>query len=339
MRANKQYVKNLNLVCTKCGNTYGETLFNKSYSSLFPSYGDRMIICKNCLKKVYNEFLQKYRNPELDEEFDDEKAEKKAIRRMCMLYDIYYSDTLFEYAKNSKERAKEKGKDVDLITSYVNQSNLKSFRNKTYEDTLEEYNDLDIMHSDESENDDEISEKWIKFFGDGMNKADYQFLIHEYLDWTTRHECQTKAQEEVFKRISFNQLKHHKKILAGEDTKDEDATLQKLLDTGNLKPKQNSLESMSDAQTFGLLLNKFEDTRPLPEIDPALKDVDHIGQYIDVFYRGHSSKMLGLEQNYSQLYDDYMKQYTVTKPEYSDDENSEALFNAIFGNIEEENEQ
>ena len=80
------------------------------------------------------------------------------------------------------------------------------------------------------------------------------------------------------------------------------------------------------------MIDKWENTRPLPEIDEELKDVDRIGWYIDIFFRGHLSKMMGLKNGLSNLYAKFMKKYTVEKPEYSDEENSEVLFDAIFGN-------
>ena len=42
--------------------------------------------------------------------------------------------------------------------------------------------------------------------------------------------------------------------------------------------------------------------------------------------------MMGLKNGLSNLYTKFMKKYTVNKPEYDDEENSEVLFDAIFGN-------
>ena len=101
----------------------------------------------------------------------------------------------------------------------------------------------------------------------------------------------------------------------GLDTKDLDKTFQDYLDTANLKPKQNNLDALSDAQTFGTLLAKWENERPLPEIDEELKDVDKLGLYIDVFFRGHLAKMMGLKNGLSNLYNKFIKKYTK-KPKY-----------------------
>ena len=80
------------------------------------------------------------------------------------------------------------------------------------------------------------------------------------------------------------------------------------------------------------MIDKWENTRPIPEIDEELRDVDKIGWYIDVFFRGHLSKMMALKNGLSNLYSKFIKKYTVEKPEYDNDEDSEALFDAIFGN-------
>ena len=41
--------------------------------------------------------------------------------------------------------------------------------------------------------------------------------------------------------------------------------------------------------------------------------------------------MMGIKNGYSDAYLNYMKKYTVTKPEYDEDEESDIIFDAIFG--------
>jgi hypothetical protein len=122
-----------------------------------------------------------------------------------------------------------------------------------------------------------------------------------------------------------------KALRKGEETKDITAAFQKLLDSGKLQPKQNAGDTTADNQTFGTLINKWENERPLPEIDEELKDVDKIALYINIFFKGHLAKMMGLKNGLSNLYNKFMKRYTVEKPEYDNDENSDALFDAVFG--------
>ena len=161
------------------------------------------------------------------------------------------------------------------------------------------------------------------------------FLENEYQDWVSRYECSQKAQELTFENLSILKLMKRNALKKGLSTKDIDKSYQDWLDTGNLKPKQNTLDTFSDAQTMGTLIQKYEETRPLPDIDPELSDVDKIGLYIDAFYRGHASKMLGLKNRFSNIYEKVMSKYAVKPPSYDEESDSEILFDKIFGSQEE----
>ena len=61
----------------------------------------------------------------------------------------------------------------------------------------------------------------------------------EYQEWVTRYECNTKAQEEIFQRLSLKKLEIHKASLQGDSTDKLDATYQQWLTTANITPKQS----------------------------------------------------------------------------------------------------
>lgn len=322
------------LHCACCGKELKSKDFYKSNSDLYASYG-KMPWCKECINKIYYNYLNVYKtngyaNPE-----------KKAVERICMFLDVYFCDDAY----NATVKRMEDGDlTCSLISSYISISPLKQYRGG-YDRTLEErYNEAKFnnkpisIYSDDDSDMNETIDKAIKLFGNGFDNDDYIFLYNEYCDWTTRHECNTKAQEEVFKQLCFNQLELLKATRAKQDTKDLTATFQKLLDTAKLQPKQNSGDTTSDSQTFGTLIDKWENTRPIPEPEDDLKDVDNIGLYIDTFFRGHLAKMMGLKNGLSRLYDRYMKKYTVEKPEYDNDDDNEALFDAIFGEVIDEDD-
>ena len=98
--------------------------------------------------------------------------------------------------------------------------------------------------------------------------------------------------------------------------------------------KKNNILGVGDENTLLIKVDSLEDAR---EMQIRLKDVDKIGLYIDVFFKGHLSKMMGLKNAFSALYERFMSKYTVTKPQYDEDFDSEALFDQIFGSkIDEE---
>lgn len=344
------------LKCTCCGEEKraskkyrsADSNFYKYHSKIYSGYGLFIPICKDCLENIYDEYINKYKKEfeesKNDKEFEEYYFEKKVIKRLCMMNDIYYDDDIFESSLKYSDNH-------TMFSAYMKVSNLIQYKTKNYDNTLEKEEQLkeiqrglnggtclyDAADSDVGVKDDDkksitISSKTIKFFGEGLDDNDYVFLQEQYDDWVARHECNTKAQEEIFKQICFTQLELLKATKTGEDTKDLTATFQKLLETAKLQPKQNHSETMSDAQTFGTLIDKWENTKPIPEIDEELKDVDKIGLYIDVFFKGHLAKMMGMKNAFYNLYSKFMKKYTVEKPEYKDEEDSEALFDAIFGN-------
>ena len=316
------------LHCLCCNESYASNEFYDSDSELHKSIG-KIPYCRKCLDEFYQNYLNSYIK------LDYQNPERKAIERICMALDIYYSDKVFDSAVKLSESKRE----ATLFALYLKQVKLYQYRKKNYNSTIhDKYKTIKddsgsmSVHTKQDEEQNELVKVASIFFGSGFSDEDYLFLQEQYADWTTRHECETKAQEEVFKRICFKQLEILKATRRGDDTKDLDATFQRLLETAKLQPKQNSGDSTANNQTFGTLIDKWENTRPIPEVDEDLRDVDKIGLYLDCFFRGHLARMMGLKNGLSNLYTKFMKKYTVEKPEYDSDEDSEVLFDAIFGN-------
>lgn len=315
------------LNCLRCNEPYDSNEFYDSDSDLHESIG-KIPYCRECLDKFYQSYLKKYKTLEYP------NPERKAIERICMFLDIYYSDKIFDAAvKDSETKV-----DATLVALYFRQVKLYQYRKKNYDTTIHDkykvMKDGGSIMSVYTEHDEKQSDEIkaaAKFFGSGFSNDDYIFLHEQYTDWTTRHECETKSQEEMFKQICFTQLELLKATRAKQDTKDLNATFLKQLEAAKLQPKQNKGETTANNQTFGTLIDKWENTRPIPEIDEDLQDVDKIGLYLDVFFKGHLAKMMGLKNGLSNLYTKFMKKYTVEKPEYDSDEDSEVIFDAIFG--------
>ena len=233
------------------------------------------------------------------------------------------------------ENVGEKVRGTAVQSLIVMVASLPQYRNTSFRDSEFAIDDLE----NNTEEDVKIVQKTLKAakkrFGSDYNNEELMFLENEYQDWISRYDCSQKAQEETFQNLSILKLMKRNAIKKGNSTKDLDSSYQQWLDTGNLKPKQNTLDTFSDAQTMGTLIQKYEETRPLPDIDPELADVDKIGIYIDAFYRGHASKMLGLKNRFSNIYEKVMNKYAVKQPSYDEENDSEILFDKIFGSKEE----
>lgn len=309
------------ILCPKCGEFISRENF---YSSNEYSIG----VFPQCKKCILAEVEQR------DKKNDKPNETKDSVKRMLQKMNLPYIDDLYESAcKTVADEVNEKNRKAPFLAYLVPLKSLPQYKSRTWADSEFE---LGIVTEEEET---KINAKTIKNgkkrFGN-YPPEDLMFLENEYQDWITRYECNTKAQESIFERLSFKKWEINKATKSNQPTKDLDKTYQELLATANITPRQAGSDNISDAQTFGTLIQKYEETRPLPEIDPELEDVDKIGLYIDVFFKGHASKMLGLKNNFTNIYERFMKNFTVTKPHYDDEEDSEDIFNRVFGSLDDE---
>lgn len=276
--------------------------------------------CKSCLYKIATNYDEKTKTPH---------ETKESIMKAFKIADLPFTEELYDTARNSVNNEAGDSRHSLVYTAMI-----------TLVQSLPQYQGKGWANSDCNVEDDEkitlnVARKpkaaTIKRFGDGLKVSDYLFLEDEYQDWVTRYECRTKAQEVIFERLAMKKLEIRQATLRGEKTDNLDKSFQDLLGSSGIKPVQSSSDSFTDAQTLGTLIARWENERPIPECDPELADVDKIGLYIDVFFKGHISKMLGLKNNLSHLYERYMAKYTVNQPKYDEDEDSEVLFDQIFG--------
>lgn len=258
---------------------------------------------------------------------------EKTIKVFQML-DIPFIDSVYQSAlQTTQEAVGEKNRATAFQHMLTIVKSLPQYKGMTYKDSEfdEEFTDDEAEINENSR----ILKQAKKRFGKNYNTADLVFLENEYQDWIKRYACDTKAQEILFKRIVCKELEIDKAQKSGKDTKEMDKTLQDLMGSLQVKPNQSNSNALTEAKTFGQLIQRWEDEydggKPIPEPDEDFKDVDKIGLYIDVFFKGHLAKMMDLKNGFSRLYDKFMKKYTVTKPQYNEDMSSEELFDQIFG--------
>lgn len=312
------------LLCPKCGEFLrSDTAFylDKNYAT------ERYPICKRCILAMVEQ-----RKSDRDEPNETRESVQYVLKMMDRIYD---EDFYMNCVKGANDGVKERNRVSPFSTYITTISSLPAWKNKTWKDSV--FKDEYTSQDDINENSRTLKSAK-KRFGLDYNNADLVWLENEYQDWVTRHECNTKAQEELFKNLSTNRLERKQAVKDGKPTKEIDKTFQELLAAQNIQPRQTGMDNFSEGQVFGTLIQKWEETRPLPEIDPELDDVDNIGKYIDVFFRGHTSKMLGLKNAFSHIYENFMRKYTVNKPQYDGDEDSEAIFEKVFGSNEVDEE-
>ena len=120
--------------------------------------------------------------------------------------------------------------------------------------------------------------------------------------------------------LAIAQLNVQKAQQAGESKKATEAikTLQELMSTAKIQPRQKDSAALTEQNTFGTLIRQWENERPIPEPAPEWRDVDNIKRYIGAYFLGHLCKMFKIDNEWSQIYEEEMAQYTVERPRDSD---------------------
>ena len=318
--------KKITYRCVSCGleTTKQDGVFMASSSELFEANNGYVPFCKGCLEHYYLEKLL----PALD--FD----EARAIEMMCAICDWYYSEAAFNMSKKAQAS---QGAGV-LSSVYGGRRRLRQVQKygDTYIDTitqrredLSRINDLgeaSAKSNDPDANHIFVDPEVVQLFGLGYTPEEYEYLSEQYNDWINRYDCQTKAQEELFKNLAVAQLniRSAQKARDGKAAAEAMKIFQNLLDTAKVTPKQDKGDQLAETNTFGTLIKRWEDEHPIPEPDPAWADVDGIRKYINTWFLGHLCKMFRVDNDVSREYEEELSKYTVEPPNIEDDEDEEA---------------
>lgn len=318
------------VICARCGKTYPKRKgnFRVSYAACHKGLG-YLPICCDCIDSLYNTYLAQCNNA------------KDAVRQMCRKLDLYWSESAYESVeKKSTTRT--------IMSQYIQRINTMTYAGKSYDDTLSNEGTLwaftgqpslverpVVVQPRAAEDDttelDDIPEEVIAFWGSGYTAEMYLELEQRRSYWMSRLPDGTDIDigtEALIRQICPLELDINKYRAAGRDVDKLVANLDKLIGSAGLKPGQKKQEDADATLTntpLGVWLYRYENKRPLPEVDEELKDVNGIRKYVFT-WMGHLCKMLGLKNAYSQLYEDEIARLRVDKPEYDGDDD-ELLFN------------
>ncbi len=297
--------------CSSCGVVYNKQKGNffSTKSELYKNNNYYVTICRNCAEEYFKKLLGFFNgNIEM------------AMRRCCQLFDWPYSDRILAATR-------ETAAGTSRIAQYPSKMNMVQFKSigTTYEDTIKEDagkpQDLSDNISDEDIDVYKVPLKTINFFGPGYTNEQYRYLQEQYSDWVARYECETKAKEELYKAISISQLRIHEIQENGGTGKELEAavkTFQSLLDSQDITPKKANAGVTEGQETFGTLIRKLENERPVSEPQEQWKDVDGINKYIDTYFFGQLCELVDIQNPREEEYLAEKSKYTITPPQQDD---------------------
>lgn len=322
-------VSSSNVICSKCGTSYGRRkgYFPVNYAVLYKGIG-YMTVCKECIDDMYEKYLTACGDS------------KQAVRQMCRKLDLFWSDSVYEtVARKNTTRT--------MMTSYIAKINTVTYAGKCYDDTLAaegslwNFDNASVQKPpvNEPEVDEviEVSEEIMKFWGPGFTPSMYNELEERRSYWMSRYPEDAEfdiGTEALIRQICNLEITINQDRAMGKPIDKNVNALNTLLGSASLKPTQRKQEDVDAALSntpLGVWLYRYENKRPLPEIDEEFKDVNGIKKYVHTWVTGHLAKMLGLKNYYSKMYEDEINKYTVERPEYNEDDNNDDVLSDIFG--------
>ena len=249
---------------------------------------------------------------------------------MCAQWDVYYCDEIGDLLEGRDHRIKR-------FTQYITLKTTGS-DHKTWDDYLIESDaekilngDLDEDSADNLDRPRSVSAQNLNKWGVEMSEDDYKFLNAQYSEWDAKCVIDSRSREVLVRDLCMLRLQQNKAMASDNLDLYQKLTdvFQKTLDRASLSPKQEDAQIKSTEKPLGVLIQQFENERPVPEPDPEWGDVDGIMKIILVFFIGHLCKMLGIKNRYAQMYEDEMDKYRPHNVD-GEDLDSEDIFDQLL---------
>lgn len=330
-------VNSTNVRCIRCGRGFNayKGYFPRNYGALYKGTG-YIPVCKSCVDSIYNVYLAQCNNA------------KDAVRQTCRKLDLYWADILFE-------RIEKMNTAHTIMLKYIQSLNTSAYAGKSYDDTLSDEGTLwSFMHNkpdDQKQCDDqkeeqkafvvaelppiEITEDVVAFWGPGYTPEMYIELEQrlQYYRSQMGDTQQDMSTDALLRQIVMLEIDINKARADGRAVDKMMSTFNSLL-SSLIKPVKKTDDGASGSSNtpLGVWIKRWEDERPLPEIDDSLKDVDGIIKYVLTWVYGHVAHMLGVRNNHSKLYDEAIEKYRVSRPEYDDEDDDTMLYDIFQDN-------
>ncbi len=257
--------------CNCCGKEYNQlkTHFYVSASSANKDTG-YLSTCKTCVQKIYTELEKKY------------DSEYKAVRRVCMMFDIYFSEKVFQ--ASAKRNA-----DTNRMCAYMGMYNRAQYGTvgKTYEDSIDEEKAQELLEASKHLYDtpiekDEVGQYDIshlkKKFGLGYEDDEYLAMEDHYNILSAKIDDNDVVQQLLIMDLCDTKIQEIRCRKKG-DTKgmrEFKQLYQTTLGTANLKPKESNYNDENDSLINSIaLIEKYAPPQVVGHLE-LFKDIDNL---------------------------------------------------------------
>lgn len=282
-------------VCTRCNKN--KSIKTDYYQANHPFYSDgRYGVCKSCIRELIADVYS-----------------IESVKNILRMLDLPYLPDVY---KTSLEEAHRRN--MDVFGMYMKNIGMQQYKDLTYDDSIltdtqePEIND-DIVISVKNRNSLELPDMvdLQRYWGKGYTLEEYKFLEEEKFKLMASFECPDYGMEMIMRDICFinldiENLRSDQKNKSITETSKLIKMRSDLMNDAKMKPIQATGSEANDQLTFGVLIKKWENEKPVPK---ALDD--EMKTYIDTFMVGHLAKMEGLSNELTEKYDKALSEYTI----------------------------
>lgn len=261
-------------ICCHCGETLSISQFYVTLSNFY--YNGHLPICKKCFSKKFYQFRQEYH------------SDKKAMQRMCMAFDVFFDESLFDTCGDDEEK---------IVGKYFRKLNIVQYRDKTFDDTIangyvglsgdrlqkpEKRVAVVDQYGNEHENE-KVSPKDIEKWGLGFDPDDYK-VLNDHYKYLKNANPNTDNNAEIFiidlcymnmqkmKALRENRIDDYNKLTE---------SYRKSFGAAGLKTVQEGMKTADDCwSTFVGVVSQYTPEEYYKNKD-KYKDHDGLGEYYE----------------------------------------------------------
>ena len=297
-------------ICIGCRRSYNKqkTNFQTTQSLLYRGNNYYLPWCNRCVDEAF----ERLKN-------DRGLSNEEATKQLCSKFDMYWSKRVFDAMPTSIPA------NSSIPRQYFRRTNLQQYAGKTYDDTIDEeiaekLADARITYLQVEEEDTvDVSDELIQRWGPDRPSLSYFDLQKRYDELTGGRTVDSPATELLVRQACLSSYEIDQLQKDGKPFEKQQSSLVNILGSLNLKPSQikaDERDSGLENMPLGVGIQRWEQTRPIPEPDDSWKDVDGIKKYLNVWFLGTLCNMVGVENKYSAEYEDELEKYNVARPDY-----------------------
>lgn len=265
--------KDLGYICCKCGKSLSlKSSFYKAASDIYLGTS-KLPICKDCISELFEEYMIRYKDPKL------------AMQRVCMSFDLYYNEVIFDKCSDNLD---------SIIGNYIRCLNISQYKGKTFDNTLQEGFTFRKESKNKKKKDDsaqnlvfgeDIDPEDVTRWGEGLSAADYRALNNHY-DFLKNANPNCDSNQEIFIiDLCYTKMQQMKAV---RESRPDDYS--KMAEQYRKSFSQAGLKTVRDVSadedfTLGVNIEMIEKYTPAEyyKDKELFKDIDSIGDYITRF--------------------------------------------------------